>query len=388
MRQPLDFSANLTFLLTKSFAMLKFIILNIPPLYFLFYSLAFLPACNSPGQSNLPKDNQRSSESLPQIQSTLLDTASQIAEYVVEIYEDKKGGLWFGTMAKGAAYYDGKTITYLTEEDGLAGNTVLSFAEDKEGNLWFGTHTGASRYDGKTFTNFGQNEGLHGMGCNILMDRKGNIWAATNHGVFRFNGLFFSEFSLPDPVIENLSYKWEPGKVWNLMEDSKGNMWFARDGYGVCRYDGVLFTHFTKEDGLCSNNVCGMVEDKNGDIWFGTLSSDFPEYVNEGGLSRYDGKTFTKYPELEGLSENDIYNIGEDKSGNVWICALGLGAYRYDGEKFMLFKETDRKDLIKKFGIQAILEDSKGILWFGFSGGLFRFNGTSFINVTQNGPWR
>lgn len=29
-----------------------------------------------------------------------------------------------------------------------------------------------------------------------------------------------------------------------------------------------------------------------------------------------------------------------------------------------------------------------GALWFGFSGGLFRFDGTSFVNVTRSGPWR
>ena len=368
--------------------MLKIIILNIPPIYFLLYSLAFLHSCNRSEQSGWSKERQPGNVTLTPAQDANLDTSSQIAEYVVEIYEDKKGHLWFGTMAKGAARYDGETLRYFTTEDGLPGNTVLSFAEDQEGNLWLGTHSGASRYDGKAFTNFGQNEGLHGMGCNILVDRKGNIWAATNHGVFHYNGLVFTEFKIPNPQIENLSYKWEAGKVWNLMEDSKGNIWFARDGYGACRFDGVLFTHFTKKDGLCSNNICGMIEDKNGNIWFGTLSSDFPEYVNEGGLSRYDGKTFTQYPEMKGLSKNDVYHIEKDKAGNIWIGAIGTGVYRYDGENFTLFNETDRKDLIKGFGVQATLEDRNGTLWLGFSGGLFRFDGSSFINVTQDGPWK
>src|SRR5690348_11786336 len=61
---------------------------------------------------------------------------SQIDQYVVEIFEDSKGTLWFGTINKGAARYDGKALTYLTTEDGLSGNTVTSFAEDKEGNIW------------------------------------------------------------------------------------------------------------------------------------------------------------------------------------------------------------------------------------------------------------
>ncbi|MEO6036867.1 MAG: two-component regulator propeller domain-containing protein [Saprospiraceae bacterium] len=63
--------------------------------------------------------------------------------------------------------------------------------------------------------------------------------------------------------------------------------------------------------------------------------------------------------------------------------------YRYDGKAFTLFSETDRKDLMPYgYGIQCILEDKNGALWFGLSGGLFRLQGSSIINVTQDGPWK
>lgn len=315
------------------------------------------------------------------------DAAVQIAEYVVEIMEDSKGNLWFGTMGYGAARYDGETLTYFSITDGLPGNTVASIAEDKAGNMWFGTHTGASKYDGKSFTNFGTKEGLSGPGCNILVDSNGNIWAGTNHGAFRYDGTKFSKFEIPKPIIEKPSYKWEAGKIWSLIEDSKGNIWFGRDGYGACKFDGTSFTHFTQKDGLCSNNVSSIVEDSQGNMWFGSLTSDFPESIKVGGLSHYDGENFTQFPAIEGLSENDIYTIYKDKSGKVWIGAIGVGAYRYDGEQFELFKEREREDLTYSFGLQSILEDKKGRLWFGFSGGLFHFNGTYFINVTKAGPW-
>lgn len=350
----------------------------------LLYTFLFMASCN--GQDNA----QRSTN----VGTTDRDTA-QISEYIVNAFEDRQGNLWFGTMSDGAVRWDGKTLTYITTDDGLCGNTVASIAQDKEGNMWFGTHTGASWYDGSTFTNFTEAGGLHGAGCQILVTRDGNIWAGTNHGVFRYNGSSFSGFDLPRPDVEVLSYKWEAGKVWRLIEDSKGNIWFATDGFGVCRYDGNTFTHFTRKDGLCSNNVCGMVEDAQGNIWFGSLSSDLPEYVNEGGLSRYDGKTFTKFPDIEGLHENDIYAIYKERSGNIWIGAVGLGAYRYDPseslrtgvETFTLFDRTDRPDLTTNFGVQGFVEDRNGTLWFGFSGGLFRFNESTFVNVTKGGPW-
>ncbi len=346
-------------------------------LYSMLLLFVFLTSCN--GQEKPNKQQTQAPFLAP------LDSAAQISEYVVEVFEDSKGNLWFGTMSDGAACFDGKTLTYFSTKDGLCDNTVASIAEDHAGNIWVGTHAGASKYDGKKFTNFAKPEGLHGMGCKILVDRNGNVWAGTNHGAFRFNGVSFSPFNIPNPVIENPSQKWEVGKVWGLMEDKKGNIWFGRDGLGACKFDGKFFTHFTQKDGLCSNNVSEIAEDNAGNIWFGALTSDFPKEIKVGGASRYDGKTFTQYPTLEGLSENDIYSIYADKKGNVWIGATGLGIYRYDGQSFKFYKGTDRMDLTWSVGIQSILEDSKGTIWFGFSGGLFRFDGTAIANVTKGG---
>lgn len=323
------------------------------------------------------------------IQATADQPANQqIAGYVVEAFEDSKGNLWFGTMANGVARFDGKTLSYLTTKQGLSGNVVVSIAEEKNGNLWFGTHTGATRFDEKSMTRYQTAQGLDGEGCQILIDRNGRVWAGTNHGVFRFDGQSFSRFDIPNPAIPNPSYKWEFGKAWNLFEDSKGNLWFARDGLGACRYDGKSFTHFTKENGLCSNNVCNILEDRNGNIWFASLSSDFPREINEGGVSRYDGKSITQFPDVKGLHQNDVYTLYKDTKGNIWFGATGLGAYRYDGKTFELFTESNRKDLTQKFGLQSMLEDRNGTLWCGFSGGLFRFDGKTFINVTQDGPWQ
>lgn len=313
------------------------------------------------------------------------DTA-QIDAYVVAAFEDSKGNLWFGTNGQGVARYDGTSLRYFSVAEGLFGDVVTGIAEDRDGKLWFGTHSGVSSYNGDTFTGFGSAEGLRGSGCKVLVDRKGALWAGTSDGVFRFDGKLFNMFDLPIPVIDPMSHKMVRGKVWDLFEDSKGNLWFGRDGFGACKYNGSTFTHFTKKDGLCSNNVASIAEDPQGHIWFGSITSDFPP-INEGGVSRFDGRSFTRYPEVKGLTANDIYNIYADRSGNIWIGAIRVGAYRFDGKSFTLFDTTDRPDLTKYFAIQAFMEDRHGTLWFGFSGGLFRFNGSSFVNVMRGGPW-
>ncbi|HRD53425.1 MAG TPA: two-component regulator propeller domain-containing protein [Flavobacteriales bacterium] len=314
---------------------------------------------------------------------------TQLAEYIVAAFEDSRGNLWFGTVGEGVIRYEpkplvvtGERLTYFTTADGLADMVACSIVEDQQGNVWIGSHDGATRFDGKTFTAFKAPEGLHGAGCVLLVDRKGTLWAGTNDGAFRFNGERFIPFEMPVPEIDKPSHKWVKGKVWALLEDSKGNIWFGRDGYGACKYDGRTFTHFTTKDGLCSNNVARIEEDAQGNIWFGSITSDFPP-IKEGGVARFDGKSFTRFPEVKGLTDSDVYMVFAERSGKVWVCPVGVGAYRFDGRSFTLFDRTERPHLIQNFGVQAVLEDSRGTLWFGFSGGLFRFNGSYFENVTR-----
>jgi ligand-binding sensor domain-containing protein len=356
-------------------------------LHALLLLFVLMTSCNGQEKPKLSEGNQQTTKSVP---SPLLDTA-QISDYVINLFEDSKGNLWFGTISDGVARYDGKTLTYFTTKDGLCDNTVVSMVEDKKGHLWFGTRGGLSKYDGKIFTNFTSKQGLcDDRVSRILIDRNGNLWVGTWGGVCRFNGSTFSNFPLPKPDIDVPSYQATTNWVTKIMEDKQGNLWFGRSGYGACKYDGKSFTQFTKKEGLPSNCVQNIVEDKKGNIWFGTRvaekdHSDADKRTGGGGLSRYDGKTFTQYPEIEGLSKNDIYAIYEDKKGNLWMGATGLGVYRYDGQSFTLYKGTDRMDLTWHIGIQSILEDRNGTLWFGFSGGLFRFNGTVMTNVAKGG---
>ncbi len=345
--------------------------------------VATTSSCHSQTNSKNKKTEEQSQTKAPQID-----------EYVVEIFEDSKKNLWFGTINNGAAKFDGKALTYLTTENGLIGNTVTSFAEDKQGNIWLGTHNGLSKFDGKTFINFTDKNGLvNNTVSELLIDKKGILWVGTWDGVSKFNGTTFSTFTLPNPDVELMPYQSTLHWVSEIIEDKQGNIWFSRDGYGVCKYNGQSFTLYTKKDGLVSNNIQEIEEDKKGNIWFGSrvVERDNPDKTGrtgDGGLSKFDGKAFTHFPEIKGLSKNEVYAIYEDSKGNIWIGANGVGVYRYDGKDFTLFSKTDRADLMPYgYGIQSILEDKKGNLWLGLSGGLFRLQGDSIINVSRNGPW-
>jgi ligand-binding sensor domain-containing protein len=74
--------------------------------------------------------------------------------------------------------------------------------------------------------------------------------------------------------------------VRSILEDSKGNFWFGSWKEGVCRFDGERLTYFTMEDGLSDNQIRSIREDRSGVVWF------------EGGvgISGFDGARFTVEP--------------------------------------------------------------------------------------------
>lgn len=109
-------------------------------------------------------------------------------------------------------------------------------------------------------------------------------------------------------------------------------MWFGSIGSGVYYYDGKSlpteqagFQIFTTKDGLASDRVVDLYEDKTGNIWFGT----------EGGASRYDGKSFRSYKMNVGFQalpdnhDNDVNSIIQDKTGKFWFGTRG-NTFVYD----------------------------------------------------------
>lgn len=160
--------------------------------------------------------------------------------------------------------------------------------------------------------------------------------------------------------------------ILSILEDKRGNLWFGTNGGGVTKYDGKSFTHYTDKEGLSQKTVWSILEDKRGNLWFGT---------NGGGVSKYDGQRFTHYTKKEGLSNNTVWSILEDKKGNLWFGTIGGGVSKYDGQSFTHY--TDKEGLGGN-AVLSILEDKSGNLWIGTDGaGVSKYDGQRFIHYTD-----
>jgi streptogramin lyase len=154
--------------------------------------------------------------------------------------------------------------------------------------------------------------------------------------------------------------------------DKDGNLWFSINGEGAYRYDGKSFTNFTTKDGLCNNTVGAIIQDRAGNILLGT----------KNGICKYDGNKFTKYPVPDTLS---ITCMLVDKDGNLWFGTMGNGIYRYNGTRLDNF--LNNNDHIFNLGntsqlILDILQDKNGNLWFSSwnGGGVWKYDGNDFKN--------
>ena len=120
----------------------------------------------------------------------------------------------------------------------------------------------------------------------------------------------FNHYSLKDGLIQS--------NVNDILQDKKGFMWFATDG-GLSKFDGKTFTNYSTNEGLSEASVNTICEDNSGQIWIGH---------SLGKISKYDGKKFSPFELNLKNKPSRICNISKDKSDHVWISTIGSGAIK------------------------------------------------------------
>jgi signal transduction histidine kinase/ligand-binding sensor domain-containing protein/DNA-binding response OmpR family regulator len=153
--------------------------------------------------------------------------------------------------------------------------------------------------------------------------------------------------------------------IWNIIIDSRGNMWFGGYQNGIAKYDGKNLTYYTNYEGLSNNTVWKIDEDNIGNIW---ICADY-------GVSKYNGTYFIQY--LFGLS--GVYTVFESRNGNLWFGTRYEGVLEKRGDNWSQY--TKNEGLINN-AVRAVAEDEFGNLWFGTEGGACKYNGISFTHFT------
>jgi len=268
------------------------------------------------------------SEQLPEneIKHFTITSADALID-IVSLHEDTCGYIWIGTMGEGLFRLNSKTgfKQKITGYNSLDKSSVLSI--DGIGNeIWLGTLEGAIKC---TITG----------NCN-----KDNIQ-------YRFTG-----FEKQKEIGNYFIYK--------VFVDSRKRTWFGTDGNGLIVSEQNKFTRYDTSNGLKSNVVYSITEDKDGNIW---ISTDY-------GIYKFDGSTFINYNLRNGLREIVSTSLLADDNGNiVSVHKRGLDILNITSGIVQYVNLSSSAEEINP-DINSITSDSKGNVWIGTEKGILRFN--------------
>jgi ligand-binding sensor domain-containing protein len=175
---------------------------------------------------------------------------------------------------------------------------------------------------------------------------------------------------------DNKLLKYTTG-VRSILEDSKGNIWFGSYNEGACLLQNGELQYFTTANGLSNNQVRNIYEDKYGAIWFECGQ----------GLSFYDGQKMNVYKERNydsttkwKLSDSDLWFKGDETMG-INKLERNPGVYQFDGKDlfYRTFPVKVKSGLENGYSISTNFVRSKnGAVWLGTYSALIGYDGSDF----------
>ncbi|MEN8154570.1 MAG: two-component regulator propeller domain-containing protein [Acidobacteriota bacterium] len=159
------------------------------------------------------------------------------------------------------------------------------------------------------------------------------------------------------PIHQNMKTIWTAKQglpsdnITDLIQDKRGYIWIGTFN-GLVRFDGINFKVFSSNDnsGFISNSATVIMEGKDGTLWIGT---------NGDGIARYKDHKFTGYTYKNGLPDNVVQSLCEDDRGNILVGTRnGLGIIGKNGTISTPYNKN-----LKNESIQMIYKDFKKKIW-------------------------
>jgi PAS domain S-box-containing protein len=319
---------------------------------------------------------------------------------VLKLLVTRDGALWIGTLKGLASWKDGK----LTQYPKLAGQSVNSLVEDREGTVWAGVlfpppgrlcsiQRGSVRCHGEDGT-------LGSTVLGLYADTKGNLWVGVQNGLWRWKPGSPQFYSLPGEPngIQGLSEdadgallislrggvrRFADGKAVmaypypgpdrqlqarRLLRGSRGSLWIGTLGRGLMHVHEGRTDVFSPSDGLSDENVTALFEDREGNFWVAT----------EGGLDRFHDSAVTTFSVKQGLSSANVGSVLADRDGSVWLATFG-GLNRWKDRQITIFGGRDGK--LNGDAPDSLFQDSRGRIWVSTYRGFGYLENNRFIPI-------
>ena len=318
---------------------------------------------------------------------------------VTAITQDENGTVWYGTSDRGIVNYEGmlasmKVSALATTSDGslwvgskrngltriLNGSATLyslakdsmstliddhinALCTDKVGNLWIATNGGLQVYNPKmnTFSSYTRESGKLNTNniTSLFYNKNGksnDLYIGTAEGLVIFNLSSTEKLTLTGNTSNSKSFT--NNFITQVVQDSRGLVWIGtREGLNILNLENDSLNYLTEKQGLCNNNVCGIAEDKNHNMWI-TTSSGVSRIVvqrnHEDGTNNYG---LYNYTTADGLQSNE-FNSGAILTRHDGNVLLG-GKY---GVNWVVEKANTEKDALPRVMLTQLFIGEEEIL--------------------------
>ena len=182
----------------------------------------------------------------------------------------------------------------------------------------------------------------------IAQTPDGYLWLGTSSGLARFDGVRFVVYdrvNTPSMTDDNI-------RAMAVSPD--GSLWVATDGGGLLHYQSGRFRSFGPRDGLTNEFVGAVLEDRRGDVWAGT----------NRGLFRRHREKFERVDEALHLVNIAFFGLQEAPDGRI-IAAGPAGLFCFEGGELHRYKEGRELE-----GVHHLSLARNGSLWLGTNHGL------------------
>ena len=271
------------------------------------------------------------------------------------ILADGKGGFWLGGQTALVHWRDGAAQTYPIEalRSNVGQHGVVSLAIGPDGTVWVGMlaegpglglgqlKEGVVKpfvtptFDGSRVEVFA-----------MIFDRDGNLWVASRgKGLYRIHGDVVDHYGRADGLSSDT--------VNLLFEDREGIVWVATSN-GVDSFRDPRVTTFSSAEGLGKDAASGVLARRDGSIWI----------ANDGSLDRIANGSISSLRTGAGLPGHQVASLLEDRAGNLWV-GVDDSLYVMKDGRFQRIAEPDHKPLGLVVGIT---EDIDGNIWAACAG--------------------
>jgi signal transduction histidine kinase/ligand-binding sensor domain-containing protein/CheY-like chemotaxis protein len=278
-------------------------------------------------------------------------------ETVSGVYVERNGAVWFSSGLQLCLLEPGK-LRVFDERDGLPPERWGAILRDRHGDLWIRGPQHLSVLPAGAQRFVARDEGLPQSSNSILTlaeDQQGIMMVATDQGLARWIGGRWELIGTAQGL--------ESETVTTVLQDREGSIWIGLWGAGLARWPGSReWTNWTTADGLSNNIVWAIRRDPSGALWVGT----------DRGLVRLEPALGLRtWFQKDGLGGDKVKAVAVASDGAVWVGCLPGGVSRVD----------PRTGSVRTFGKAAGLADDRVIavyfdaenrLWVSTAGGLFR----------------